>query len=211
MILVQETTENNMEYNISDFKAEFIRIYKDNITREGSEKLLDFLTNRSDFFAAPASTRFHSNFFGGLCEHSVKAYFRFVQNLENEYEGEWEEKISPESVAIIALLHDICKADTYVTEYRNVKKDGVWTQVPYYTTEDKLPYGHGEKSVYMLSGFMKINREEAMAINWHMGAFDQRVLGGSYALSQAFAQFPIAMLFHISDMQTTYLDERTEK
>ena len=89
--------------------------------------------------------------------------------------------------------------------------DGVWEQKPYYTTEDDLPYGHGEKSVYMISGFMRLTREEAMAINWHMGAFDQRVQGGSYALSDAYYKFPVALLFHIADVQTTYLDETTDK
>lgn len=189
-----------------NYKEEFIRIFKENITREGAAKLLEWL-NKSDFFYAPASTKFHSSFQGGLCEHSVKAYYRFMQNIEMEYEGGWEEKISPESVAVIALLHDVCKVDIYKTEYRNVKKDGVWESVPYYTVDDKLPYGHGEKSVYILSSFIRLTRDEAMAINWHMGAFDQRVLGGSYALSQVFSMHPIAMLFHISDMQTTYLDE----
>lgn len=190
-----------------NYREEFIRIFKENITREGSERLLDWL-KKSDFFVAPASTRFHSSTEGGLCEHSVKAYYRFMQNVEMEYEGDWENVISPESVAIIALLHDVCKVDMYKVEYRNVKKDGVWESVPYYTVDDKLPYGHGEKSVYILSSFLRLTREEAMAINWHMGAFDERVKGGSYSLSQAFNMHPVALLFHISDMQTSYLDEK---
>lgn len=189
-----------------DFKEEFLRIYTENITREGSEKLLDYIKSR-DFFIAPASTRFHSAHEGGLCEHSVKAYYRFLQNLDMEYEGQWEEKLTHESVAIIALLHDVCKIDYYKVEQRNVKVDGQWQQVPYYTVEDKLPYGHGEKSVYIISSFMKLNREEAMAINWHMGGYDKRVLGGCYALSNAFYQYPLSLIFHISDVQATYLDE----
>ncbi len=200
-----------MDWHIDDYQQEFIRIYTENVKREGSEKLLDWLKNKSDFFTAPASSRFHSNFQGGLCEHSVKAYFRFLQNLDTEYEGEWENVISPESVAIIALLHDLCKVNTYKIDYRNVKVNGAWEQKSYYSTEDDLPYGHGEKSVYMISGFMRLTREEAMAINWHMGAYDQRVLGGSYALGDAYNKFPNALLFHIADMQTTYLDEVTEK
>ncbi len=189
-----------------DFKKEFMRIYKDIIKRDGSEKLLDFLKG-SDFFTAPASTRFHSAKEGGLCEHSVKTYYRFIQNLDMEYEGLWEEKISHEGAAIVALLHDICKVNYYKIEYRNKKIDNVWEKVPYYTIEDALPYGHGEKSVYIISSFMKLDREEAMAINWHMGGFDQRVLGGSYALGNAFYKHPISLIFHISDVQSTYLDE----
>ena len=90
---------------------------------------------------------------------------------------------------------------------RNTKVNGEWVQVPYYTVEDNLPYGHGEKSVYMISGFMKLTREESMAINWHMGGFDTRVMGGSYALSGAYYKYPIALLFHICDLEATYLDE----
>ncbi len=199
-----------MNWHISDYKTEFIRIYKSSITREGSDKLLDWLLNKSDFFTAPASTKFHSAYEGGLCEHSVKCYYRFAQNLQNEYEEVGAESvISAESVAIIALLHDVCKTNFYKTEYRNAKNEfGEWVKVPYYTVDDQIPYGHGEKSVYMISGFMRLTREEAMAINWHMGGWDARVMGGSSsALSNAFYKYKNAFLFHISDAQATYLDE----
>mgnify|MGYP000667027669 FL=1 len=192
-----------------DYSSEFIRIFQENITREGSAKLLEWL-KKSDFFRAPASTKFHSAHAGGLCEHSVKTYYRFLQNLEMEYAEEAEEKVSSESAAIIALLHDVCKVNYYKEEMRNVKVDGEWVQKPYYTVDDALPYGHGEKSVYIISGFMRLTREEAMAINWHMGGFDQRVLGGSYALSDVFYKYPTALLFHLSDVQATYLDEKGE-
>ncbi|MGN1042651.1 MAG: hydrolase [Christensenellales bacterium] len=195
---------------INDYKQEFLRIYRESIARPGADKLLDWL-EKSDFFYAPASSRFHSAHLGGLCEHSVKTYYRFLQNLQMEYEEEMEERIPMESIAVIALLHDVCKVNCYKEEYRNVKVDGEWVQKPYYTVEDNLPYGHGEKSVYIISGFMKLTREEAMAINWHMGGFDQRVLGGSYALSDVFYKYPTALLFHISDVQSTYLDEVKDK
>lgn len=201
-----------MDYRIKDYALEFLRIYKENITREGGDELLKYLEN-SDFFTAPASAKFHSAHEGGLVEHSVKAYYRYMQLLETEYEDEYQEKanITPESAAIIALLHDLCKVNFYKIEYRNFKNEfGEWEKRPYYTVEDTLPYGHGEKSVYMISGFMKLKREEAMAINWHMGGFDARVLGGSYGLSDAFYKYPAALLFHIADMQATYLDESTK-
>ncbi|MBO4412499.1 MAG: hydrolase [Clostridia bacterium] len=193
-----------------DYKNEFITLFKENIKRDGSDKLLDWI-EKSDFFTAPASTKFHSNFEGGLCEHSVKAYKRFVKNLENEFGKNWENKISKESAATIGLLHDICKIGYYKQEMRNVKENGNWVQKPYFAVDDKLPYGHGEKSVYILSGFIKLTREEAMAINWHMGGFDTRVMGGSYSMSAAFYDFPIALLFHISDLEATYLDEKVEE
>lgn len=190
-----------------DFIKEFTEIYTSKINREGADKLLDWLL-KSDFTTCPASTKFHSNHEGGLIEHSVKAYKRFVRNLVKEYGENWQDHISEESAAIIGLLHDICKVGYYKQEMRNVKEEGIWVQKPYYTVDDKLPYGHGEKSVYIISGFMKLTREEAMAINWHMGGFDARVQGGSYSISGAFYEFPVALIFHLSDLEATYLDEQ---
>lgn len=191
-------------------KEQFLEIYNQYIKREGADKLLAWL-EKTDFFTAPASTKFHSNYQGGLCEHTVKVYNRYKKLLQQEYGENLNNIISEESIAIIALLHDLCKVDTYKVDYRNVKVDGVWTQQPYYSVNDELPYGHGEKSVYMISGFMRLTREEAMAINWHMGGFDLRVKGGSYNLSDAYYKYPIAMLFNIADMMTTYLDESVKK
>ena len=192
---------------INQNKEEFIKIFNENIKREGAQDLLEWL-KKTDFFVAPASTKFHSAVAGGLCFHSLQTYKRFKQNLENEYGDELSDKVSNETIAIIALLHDVCKTDCYKVDYRNVKVNNEWTKQPYYSFNDSLPYGHGEKSVYMISGFMKLTREEALAINWHMGGFDSRVLGGcSYSLSAAFSQHPLCVLFHIADIQASYLDE----
>ena len=184
----------------------FIQIFNQYIKREGADNLLDWLIN-SDFFTAPASSKFHSAYEGGLCEHSLKVFDRYIRLLKMEYGDDFSKHISMESVAIIALLHDVCKVDFYKPDFRNVKVDGQWIQVPYYTVEDKLPYGHGEKSVYIVGSFIKLTREEAMAINWHGGGFDERVRGGSYAMAEAYYKFPNAMIFHTADMMATYLDE----
>lgn len=189
-----------------DYKAKFIEIFNENIKRDGAENLLNWIL-KSDFFTAPASTKFHSNEEGGLVKHSVMVYERFLKKLVSEYGENFEEKYSKETIAIVGLLHDVCKIDYYKVEYRNVKENGEWIQKPYYTVSDSLPYGHGEKSVYILSSFIKLTREEAMAINWHMGGFDARVQGGSYSLSDAFSRYPLAVLFHSADLETTYLDE----
>ena len=194
--------EVKMEQN----QERFIEIFNQYITRDGAEGLLDWLIN-SDFFTAPASSKFHSAYEGGLCEHSLNVFDRYIKLLTMEYGENFTDKISMESVAIIALLHDVCKVDFYKTDYRNVKVDGQWVQVPYYTVEDKLPYGHGEKSVYIVGSFIKLTREEAMCINWHAGGFDDRVRGGSYAMAEAYYKFPNAMIFHTADMMATYLDE----
>lgn len=191
---------------INKNRQEFIEIFENNIKREGSKELLDWL-KKTDFFVAPASTKFHSAVAGGLCFHSILTYKRFKQNLIQEYGDNLKNIATDETIAIISLLHDICKVDCYKLDYRNVKVNNEWTKQPYYAYADNLPYGHGEKSVYMISGFMKLTREEALAINWHMGGFDSRVQGGFYGLGQVFSQYPLAVLFHISDIQATYLDE----
>lgn len=190
---------------------EFITTYRTFIKREGADKLLDYLMTKSDFFTAPASSKFHNDFEGGLLSHSLNVYQRLVKLLEAEYGEAWKEKYSPETVAIVGLLHDVCKINYYKVSYRNVKKDGAWEQVPFYTVEDELPYGHGEKSVYIISGFMRLTREEAMAINWHMGGFDDRVRGGSYTVGTAFQKYDLAVLTHTADFLATYLDEKDEE
>jgi len=191
-----------------NYVDEFKKIFKDNIKRDGAKEVLDFL-DTTDFYTSPASTRYHGNFEGGLVAHCVKVYNRFLKMVTDEFGADFV-KQNAESLAIIALLHDVCKIGTYKKDKRNVKKDGVWHEVPYYSYEDSLPYGHGEKSVYMLSGFMRLTRDEAMAINWHMGAFDARAREGS-TLSSAFVKFPLALLFHAADLLTSYRDEETIK
>ncbi len=190
---------------MSDSKQEFLKIFS-NVKREGADKFLEWL-NTSDFFTSPASSKFHSAHEGGLCEHSVNVYHRLLNLVKQEFGKDWEKTVSMESIIIVSLLHDVCKANTYKTEMRNVKQDGNWVQQPFYTVEDSLPYGHGEKSVYIINGFMRLTREEAMAINWHMGGFDTRVRGGSYSLSDAFYKYPLSVLMHVADIMATYLDE----
>lgn len=187
-------------------KNRFIEIFKRDIKREGADKFLDWLLT-TDFFNAPASSNFHSAYKGGLCEHSLKVYDRFEQLLKYQFGDDFEKNFSRESLAICALLHDVCKVDTYKEDLKNVKKDGSWIQVPFYSVRELLPYGHGEKSVYIINGFMRLTREEAMIINWHMGGFDLRVKGGSYALSDVFYAYPTAVLLHTADMHATYFDE----
>lgn len=192
-------------------KDRFMEIYQQHIVRPGADKFLSWLEG-TDFFEAPASTRFHLAKPGGLVEHSVHVYERLRELVE--YEKSYSEQfclsstIDAETIAICGLLHDICKANFYAVEMRNRKNEaGQWEKYPFYIVDDQLPYGHGEKSAYIVSGFMKLTREEAMAIRWHMGGFDDSVKGGGYAMSGAFEKFPLALLLNIADMQATYLDE----
>lgn len=195
-----------MERSVQEIKEEFISIYKEKIKRDGSEKLLEYLCNKSDFFTAPASGRFHSSYEGGLAQHSINVYHCLTDYLEREkVKNTYKITASEESAAIVALLHDMCKIDVYVKDLRNVKNEqGKWEQVPYYRYEDKLPYGHGEKSVYMISGFMRLTREEAMAIRWHMG-FSRSEDSG--LVGKAFESYPLAFALSTADMEATYFLE----
>lgn len=193
-------------------KDKFIKAYTENITRPGADKLLAWIES-SDFFTAPASTRFHLSSPGGLLEHSLHVFERMKAICANEATiTPGFNEPSMETIAICGLLHDICKANFYTVEMRNRKNDqGRWEQYPFYAVDDKLPYGHGEKSVYIVSGFMRLSREEAMAIRWHMGFSDNDFKGGGYSVGNAFEKFPLAVLLHIADLQATYLDEAGEK
>lgn len=188
-------------------RNKFLEIARSIIKRDGIDNLLEYL-EKGDFFTAPASAKFHCDYEGGLLEHSLNVYNRLRQNILNEY-GDFN-TYSEESIAICGLLHDLCKVDYYKVEMRNVKEKGEWVQKPYYVVDEKLPYGHGEKSVYIINGFIRLTREEAIAINWHMGGFDHRVQGGNgTSVGESYKKFPLALWLHLSDMQATYLDENS--
>lgn len=181
-------------------KEEFIKIYTDNISRKGSAELLEWI-QKTDFFTAPASTKFHCACEHGLVMHSVSVFNTLIEKHFDE------DTDSIESFAICALLHDLCKAQFYKVSTRNVKNDetGQWEKVPYYSVEDSFPYGHGEKSVFLIERFMRLKLEEAMAIRWHMGGFDDN---NSYSMSQAYERYPLAVKLHLADLESTYLREK---
>jgi hypothetical protein len=192
-----------MGAGIMGFKEEFIEIYESKITRAGSAELLEWLKN-TDFFTAPASTKFHCACLGGLVRHSVSVYHvmtdrHFDPSLDSE-----------ESFAICGLLHDVCKAQFYKESVRNVKNEetGLWEKRPYYVIEDGYPYGHGEKSVFLIERFMRLKTSEAIAIRWHMGGFDESVKGGSFSIGLAYQKYPIAVKLHLADLESTYLCEK---
>lgn len=186
-----------------DAKERFINIYKEMIHREGSDKLLEYLlSEHCDFFMAPASTRFHGAHPQGLLEHSLNVYDCLCDYLSRTRAKElYHMNYSDESIAIVALLHDICKVNCYKESTRNVKVNGAWTQVPYYEFDDQLPYGHGEKSVYIITGFMRLSREEAFAIRYHMGFSGNDEVRN---VGQSFEQFPLSFALSCADMEATY-------
>ncbi len=188
-------------------KDDFRTAFAKTVQRPGADKLFSWLEQETDFFTAPASTRFHGDHEGGLAEHSLNVYHRLQTEVTVSTGAP---NVKPETVAICGLLHDICKANFYKVSQRNVKNEetGRWEKQPFYQVEDQFPYGHGEKSVFLIERFMRLKPAEAIAIRWHMGGFDDAAKGGSYAISGAFEKYPLALLLHAADLKATYLDER---
>ncbi len=192
---------------MSDSREKFLKLYRENIHRPGADALLEYLCSPAcDFFVAPASTRYHGAYAGGLCEHSINVYECLKDYLKRPRVQElYHLHCSEESLAVISLLHDVCKINCYKPSFRNVKdENGVWKKVPTFEFDDPLPYGHGEKSVYIIGGFLRLSREEAFAIRFHMGfsgSEEVRLVGN------AFERFPLAFALATADMEATYFLE----
>lgn len=192
-----------------DPRERFIALYRQYIRRPGAEALLDFLLN-SDFFSAPASARYHSSIAGGLCQHSLNVYDCLKDYMARprvrELYGLTGQEFSDESIAIVAMLHDLCKIGCYRPGFRNVKDErGYWQKVPTFNFEDPLPYGHGEKSVWMIMKYIPLTDQEAFAIRYHMGFStedDPRTVG------QALSKFPLAFALTVADSEATYFLEK---
>lgn len=180
---------------------EFLELFDEHIKRDGATALKEWI-RKSDFFTAPASTKYHGSHPGGLVEHSLNVYHRLKHLVEHCWPRPVEDKPSDETIAIVSLLHDLCKVNFYAVEMRNRKNEyGQWEQYPFYVVEDQLPLGHGEKSVIILQSFMKMTRDEIFAIRFHMGDYtDQNT-------NKAFRMFPLALLLHQADEQAANFDE----
>lgn len=185
--------------------------------RDGIDLLIASI-RKSDFYTAPASTKYHSCHEGGLLEHSLYVY-ECLKNILTS--SPWNEtEYAEDSLILVALLHDICKTYYYVTDYKNKKiycEDGSksdekgrfnWESVPYYTVEDQYPYGHGEKSVMMVENFIRLTPEERYAIRWHMG-FTEPKDYWNY-LSASMRKYPLILAMHMADLEATYLIEKEE-
>lgn len=173
----------------------FWEIYDTYIEREGFVELKEWLLS-TDIDTAPASTRFHEAYSGGLVEHSANVFNELVRLLK----AYPELRITAETAAIVSLLHDVCKLNCYKVEYRNRKNEyGQWEKYPAYKFEEDFAYGgHGSKSVYLIQKYMKLTDQEAVAINCHMGPEN-----GNWAVTDAFRAYPLAFLLHTADMAST--------
>lgn len=192
-------------------KKEFIAIFKEHIHRDGADKLLEYLmSERSDFFTAPASTKFHGDYDMGLVTHSVNVYYCLKDYLSRaRCLSEYKMNYSDETIALVALLHDVCKINCYHKYLRNVKnEEGVWEQVAAFNFEDPEPFGHGEKSVFLISKFLRLTNEEAYAIRFHMGFSEE---GSSRNAGRAFEKYPLALALNVADMEASYyVDDKVE-
>jgi len=185
------------------------------------DKLLAWLEDETDFFTAPASTKYHGSYEGGLLDHSLNVYSRLMEIAERDLlpldsVGCHIGSLSPEeaeTVVVLALLHDVCKVNTYKREMGRRKVEGTrnqWEDAEIFVANDTLPLGHGEKSLYLIQKHMDLFDDEAMAIRWHMGAYDYAARGGSYVLNNAMKATPWVWRLHEADMCATHIDERED-
>ena len=177
-------------------KEKYIKLLRET-DRKGIEDLINYLENETDFFTAPASTKYHLNKESGLVEHSLNVYKELYLETPDNYDNN--------SLIIVSLLHDICKANFYSVSERNVNKNGKWTKEPYYMIDDLYPMGHGEKSLILAQKYINLSDEEMFAIRWHMG-FSESKENYNY-INKAFTKYPLALYLHIADLKATYIDE----
>ena len=196
----------NREQNIARFEAELGKVQ-----RPGMDKLLEYI-RKSDFYTAPASTKYHLAAPGGLLQHSLNVLDALRGLLIfNPTTGNWEyhaagklvDTIPDDSVTVMALLHDICKTFFYGTSTRNQKNDatGKWEKVPYYTVNDRMPLGHGDKSAMIIKQYTTLTNQEMYAIWHHMG------MTGSYendnAVGKSIEMFPAVLALQTADMMAS--------
>jgi len=194
---------------IKAVREKILELIEENVVREGKDALVKWLKG-SDYFIAPASTRFHLSCEGGLAKHSLNVLSRLIREVIEEYGSVEKSPYNMETLVLVGLMHDLCKVDFYKKTTRNVKNEetGQWEKVPFYIVEDKLPIPHGAKSQYILRSFVNLSREESVAIISHMGGFDSTVKGGEYAIGNALEKYTLALLLHVADLKATNIDER---
>ena len=185
--------------------------------RTGTDKLIEFL-RKSDFYIAPASTKYHLSCEGGLLQHSLNVYDALISKVKNN--PTWQQDFNPASLIVTALLHDLCKTYFYVSEVKNrkvYKENGSkmdsngrydWESYMGYTIEDQFPYGHGEKSVMMIEQFIRLSPEERYAIRWHMGFSEPKENWNS--LGKTYEKYPLALALSEADLEATYLMEKED-
>ena len=198
-----------------DPRADFLAVYRDAIRRDGRSSLLYWLENETDFFMAPASSKNHLAQPGGLAVHSLNAYNRLLEITARDVFGGTDGALLAEevreTVAILGLLHDVCKVGVYhqETKRRRNPETKQWEDCLGYTFRDPFPLGHGEKSLFLITRHLALTEEEALAIRWHMGAYDDAVKGGSRSMTEAMNLTPWVWRLQEADMCAAWIDERS--
>ena len=200
-----------------DPRADFMAVYRNTIGRDGKHALEYWLENETDFFTAPASTNKHLAQPGGLVIHSLNVWRRLreitVRDMTDRNAPGVRQlsEAEEETVAILGLLHDVCKVGVYHQETKRRKNPdtGKWEDCLGYTFRDPFPLGHGEKSLFLITRHLALTEEEALAIRWHMGAYDDAVKGGSRSMTEAMNLTPWVWRLQEADMCAAWIDERS--
>ena len=215
---------NLSDKQIAKNKERFLAIFHEQITPnfEGAEKLLNWI-EQSDFFTAPASSKFHMSCEGGLVQHSLNVYDRLLKLIAFEYgtpDGndknkdlfyEKELEVTLPEIALIALCHDLCKAYSYTVEQRNVKVKDVWVKEPFYQYNPRLEMGtQGSKSLFIIQNFIKgLTIPVCAAVTYYNGVGS----GGDkdYQTLRMMEEYPIVMLTHFASLGSICLTARRER
>ncbi len=207
-----------MEQIARDPRADFLAVYNRSVNRrEGAVAMLKWLENETDFFTAPASSKHHLAQPGGLVTHSLNVWRRLREITVRDLTGRYAPGVchiseaEEETVAILGLPHDVCKAGVYhqETKRRKNQETGKWEDYLGYTFRDPFPLGHGEKSLFLITRHMALTEEEALAIRWHMGAYDDAVKGGSCSMTEAMKLTTWVWRLQEADMCAAWIDERS--
>ncbi len=179
---IEDEMKKVREKNIKDFR-EFMQ------NRVNNSIVLSNFLDELGYFTAPASISHHSNYIGGLYDHSKQVAIE-LENLTIKLNLRWDHSRSPFTVG---MLHDLCKCDDYVMD-----DNGVWIY-----NKNKLLPGHGDKSVMLAQQVMSpvqggITDEEMYCVRWHMGAFDNKENWSCY--SAAVRAYPNVLYTHTADM-----------
>ena len=191
--------------NTAENKEKFLSLLN-SIDRKGVDKLIAYLENETDFYTAPASTRYHNNCAGGLLAHTLNVYENFKKLLDLR-----QIELPEESIVVIALLHDICKCNYYVLEQRNKKVNGRWEQVAVWSnTKDVFPpLPHSYRSIRLIMQFFRLNRQEELCIYYHMGPYGGEDYEYRNLLQKVNTDYPETLIFYMADLMSTYMDEET--
>ena len=182
---------------------DFTGLYSSHITRPGAAELLAWLKT-TDFFKAPAGAKHHGAYPGRLVAPGINVYYQLLGDYSLR-----EMENANETTAICGLLHDVCKVGVY--HEADPFKTALEGKTDPYTFRGPFPLGHGEKSVYLISRFIRLTDEEALAIRWHMGPYDKSAKGGSRELDEAMSISPLVYALHAADMRASQEEKRMEE